>query len=225
MRNLLWNICMNHSTASPSLVVFWKLFFSQSTELVAMRYTQVVCWVTSIGCWSSCDVQSGNALLQIPLAWSTVVPTTSTICSSTPDTIFRHGPVSWVARMDCYWRTTVQPFYSSCLLIVRTHPRRALRLTYSSLLTTVYQSLCPWFCVSIELDTFNMFFDCFLLIFGAIDALGTMHQYTFTFHITLHSEAALRGGVHVGAKAPIGETWPPSGIQEIMSEFWTESSI
>jgi len=28
---------------------------------------------------SSCDVQSGNALLQIPSAWSTVVPATSTI--------------------------------------------------------------------------------------------------------------------------------------------------
>ena len=45
---------------------------------------------------SSCDVQSGDALLQIPSAWSTGLPLTSTIRSSsyTPAAIFWHGPVS-----------------------------------------------------------------------------------------------------------------------------------
>jgi len=80
--------------------------------LVAARYTQRPQLVAGP---SSCDVQSGDALLQIPLTWSVLILATSTIRSYTPAATFRLGPVSRAARMDCYWRTTVEPFCSACL--------------------------------------------------------------------------------------------------------------
>ena len=82
--------------------------------LVATRYTSLICCVTSTNCQSVSgrswrDVQSGDALLQIQSAWSTVVHTTSTVHSHTPAATFRHEPVIRSTRMDCYWWTTIQP--------------------------------------------------------------------------------------------------------------------
>jgi len=47
-----------------------------------------VAWPPLVAGPSSCDVQSGDALLQIPSVWSTVEPLTFTIPSYTPVAIF-----------------------------------------------------------------------------------------------------------------------------------------
>jgi len=45
----------------------------------------------------------------------------------------------------------------SYLPIVWTPSKRALRLSYLPLLNIEYQSLCPWFCISIETGTLSVF--------------------------------------------------------------------